>query len=121
MTKPGWIKGKQTDGKGLLRSAALSTAHAQFRIKSELAQLARRTADPDDPDEPLAKRVKRRNDRVKMEPDDDFLDPEYILSDHLKPGMGFYVGFLKTNVRLYCFEGKDITRMEAYSSSLISP
>jgi len=81
-------QGKQTDGKGLLRSAALSTAHAQFRIKSELAQLASRTADPDDPDEPLAKRVKRRNDRVKMEPDDDFLDPEYILSDNLKPGRG---------------------------------
>ena len=56
-----------------------------------------------------------------MEPDDDFLDPEYILSDNLKPGMGFYVGFLKTNAFFYCFGGKDITRIEAHSSSLISP
>ena len=61
-------------------SSVTATAQAQLKIRKQLSKLGDGVGSDDPRDEPVAKRVKRRTDRIKLEPDDDFLDPDYVLS-----------------------------------------
>ena len=66
-----------------------ATAQAQLQIKKHLTNLLAEEVDTHrDEEEPVAKRVKRRTDRIKLEPDDDFLDPDYILPHPSSSGRG---------------------------------